>query len=189
MSDLILTNKNIREFLEALGSEKVAPGGGSLGFLLISAGASAILKTVRISQKNFPDETLFIKNINYLQKFIDDFLQYIDKDAMDYQEAVKYIKTDKTQFVSKLIESTEFLIKSVEIALNLLKITTEFSSFIKDSVYSDLDCGKYSIVAGMLILIRTAYANLKYIKGPEHHNIREKLGALKIKVDQIKYTM
>ncbi len=184
----MLSNKSLTEFANALSSKEPAPGGGSLGFLLISLGCSVILKTVRISQSKIP-EMLFKKYVDYLESFTLEFLHYVDKDAKDYQDAVKFAKTDKDKFVNKLLESVEFLIESVKKGLNLLSYITEFSSFIKDSVYSDLDCGRYAVVAGILTLIRTGYANSKYIKGVDKSRVVGELDALKIKVDKIKYTL
>lgn len=184
----MLCNKSLTEFINLLSSKKPTPGGGSLGFLLISLGCSVTLKTVRISQEKIP-ETLFDKYVSYLESFSCEFLQFVDKDAQDYENAIKFVKTDRDKFTNKLLESVKFLIEGVKKGLELLSYITEFSSFIKDSVSSDLDCGRYAIVAGMLTLIRTGYANLKYIKGVDKNVLSEELDNLKIKVDNIKYTL
>lgn len=185
----MLGSKSLTDFISALSSKEVAPGGGSLGFLLISLGSSIILKTVKISQKFFPDQLAYQKCSGLLESFSQEFLSYVDKDASDYIEAVKYVKTDKELFNKKLYESTRFLVDAIKKGYNLLNYMSEFSAFIKDSVYSDLECGKYAITAGLLCLIRTGYTNLKYIKALDKPTLRNELETLKIKIDQIKYTL
>ncbi|MFN7181317.1 MAG: cyclodeaminase/cyclohydrolase family protein [Planctomycetota bacterium] len=185
----MLNDKSVVEFINTLASKEVAPGGGSLGFFLVALGGSLILKTIRISQKLFPDQNLFKKYESFLEDFSNEFLWYVEKDAKDYIEAVKYAKSDKELFSRKLFESVRFLIDTVKKGLGFLNYLTEFSAFVKDSIYSDLECGRVTIVAGLLCLVRTGYANLKYIKTSDKQLIESELDDLKIKIDQIKYTV
>ncbi len=184
----MLSSKSLSEFISDLSGKEVAPGGGSLGFLLISLGSSIILKTVRISQKLFFDQFMYEKYSNFLERFSQEFLLLADKDAQEYSEIVKYVKTDKELFNKKLYESILFLVDSTKRGLSFLSYLSELSGYIKDSVYSDLDCGRYAIVSGLLCLVRTAYANLKYLKSDDKSTINFELDTLKIKIDQIKYT-
>jgi formiminotetrahydrofolate cyclodeaminase len=181
--------KNLKEFIDALSSKEVVPGGGSLGFLLISLGCAVILKTVRVSQKNFSSEPIYQKYVNAIENISNEFLADVEKDASDYLEATKLIKVDKTAFIEKLVQSTKYFVEKIKNAISFLNYTSEFSAFIKDSVYSDLDCGKYCIIAGMQCLVRTAFANIKSIKGEEKNHLLNELNSLKINIDRLKYTL
>lgn len=173
----MLVNLNIVEFANEVASARsVMPGGGCVAALSGLMGVCLMEMSINISHGWLNDKQL--EMINKFQKELkqihDEMLDYIDKDAVTYNEVITASKLKKTTEEEKhscavakqlaILEATNVPLQIGNACLNALECSKKFFKMVKPSVVGDLKVGLLVTKASAEGALITAKLNTAMIK-------------------------
>lgn len=162
-----MVNRTIKEYLESLSSSSPAPGGGSVGDIMLSFSASLLSMVCGLS-KGLENNTL------ELNKLRDEFLNLSIEDEESFNfvmnayklpketDEEKKIRKEKIQEALKI--ATEIPFKSLKLAKNLVPYIEVLLKEGNRNAISDVGVAILSLRSGVLSSYLNVKINLKSIK-------------------------
>jgi len=210
---MLLVDKSIREFVDALESNEPTPGGGSVAALAGSLGAAltAMVGNLTIGRKAYEalDEAtkeIFTNNFNEITKLKDILNKLVDKDveAFDgFMEALKMPKATeeekgarKKAMEAATIEALEVPLLTANECINILRLQKIFAHNGNINAITDVGVGALMAYAGVEGALFNVIINLKSLsdeayvgdKKTECDNILAEANKLKEEILSIVYT-
>ncbi len=178
---MLLVDKPIREFVEALESKEPTPGGGSVAALSGSLGASltAMVGNLTFGRKSFEalDETTketFNKNFDEITTIKQRLNKLVDEDVKVFDAFMKALKMPKETEEEKLARKAamkEATIKALEVpldtaneCLNILKLQKVFAENGNVNAITDVGVGALMAYAGVEGALFNVIINLQNLK-------------------------
>lgn len=127
-----LVNMTVREFIETLASNAVAPGGGSVSALAGANGCGlmSMAGELTFSKKKFKELTEskqndFREKVEFFQANIEKFIQYIDEDTDSFNGLMTAFRLAKESEEDKLIRSQaiqEATMETIRVPLEVCRL-------------------------------------------------------------------
>lgn len=173
----MLSNMKIKEFLAATSSDAPVPGGGSVAALsaAIASSLAEMVANLTIGKKGYDEVQDEMKAISekmsaYTPKFVD----FIDKDAASFDEAMKAFKLPKETDEEKKARS-EAIQSGMKLAANVPLETAQSAMEILGMIEAVVERGNSNAVtdgAVAAMMTRTAVLSALY-------NVKINLGSIK----------
>lgn len=173
----MLSNMKIKEFLAATSSDAPVPGGGSVAALsaAIASSLTEMVANLTIGKKGYDEVQDEMKAISekmsaYTPKFVD----FIDKDAASFDEAMKAFKLPKETDEEKKARS-EAIQSGMKLAANVPLETAQSAMEILGMIEAVVERGNSNAVtdgAVAAMMTRTAVLSALY-------NVKINLGSIK----------
>jgi len=172
-----LIEMRLYQFLEAVDSDKPAPGGGSVAAYVSALGVALSRMTghLTINKKKFGelDETSqkeFIKNFDSLKSLQDRLKDIVDEDTVSFTKVMAAYalpkETDKDKEIRNkaiadaTLEATKCPMEAALIAYQALSITPSLIEHANKNAISDLASGMFLLQSGMKCSILNVKINL-----------------------------
>lgn len=176
-----LIDMNLREFADALNSDKPAPGGGSAAAYVsaIGVGLTRMLGHLTISKKKFvelpqAEQKAFTEKFEMLQTGYLRLLEIVDEDTESFNEVMAAYKLPKeTQeqqeerkkaIAKAMLTATYVPMLAADVAFECLTLTPSFIEHGNKNAMSDLASGMYMLQAGMNSSILNVKINLSSLE-------------------------
>ncbi len=210
---MLLIDKSVKEFVNAVESKEPTPGGGSVAALAGSLGSSltAMVGNLTIGRKSFEaldEETKkkFNDNFNKVTKIKDRLNDLVDKDVEAFDGFMKALKMPKTTEEEKAarkdamekatIEALEIPLDTATECLNVLKLQKVFAENGNVNAITDVGVGALMAYAGVEGALFNVIINLNGLKDEayvstkkaECDNILEEAKKLKEEILSITYS-
>ncbi|KGK88784.1 methenyltetrahydrofolate cyclohydrolase [Desulfosporosinus sp. HMP52] len=194
----MLIDKRVTEFVEELGSNSPAPGGGSAAALVGSLGAALSLMVCNFTEgkpkfSSVQEEIVQIKEKGIALKHR--LLEYVDLDTDAFNEVMKAYKLPKETEAEKAhrsekiqeatIQATLLPLKVAESCVEVLKLSIRVLTIGNPNTACDASVSGVTAYAGFQGAIFNVKINLGSIKDEEFlQNIRAKITELQAEADK-----